>query len=139
MSSRLTLMEKELYRWDYMTYSQMRNRLSKITKREKLDCFIQVANSSDFSIIEDREKEQLLIAACDRWGRLFGEPHTLSPETRRVSSVNQRRAANRRRKLSNSTEVYDDGMPLGKSWEKPKRMKEKKKEKPFVPPIRVIR
>lgn len=143
MSDSITLMEKELHRWDYMTPSELMTRLNRITRREKLNCFIQVA---DDSTCVDSSFLSLLLAGFHRWERLFGEPHILStqraPWRRRVSSVN------RRRELSNSTEDDSDVFIEAEDPEmvifeattgRPKRVEKRKEEKPFVPPVRVIR
>ena len=144
MSHRNTLMEKELHRWSYMTRAELSTRLNRITKREKLDCFIQVA---DDSACVDGLFLPLLQAGQAQWERLFGEPHTLATQRapwrgRVVSSVN------RRRELSNSTEDDSDVVMEFEENEivnfetttgRPKRVEKKKKEKPFVPPIRIIR
>ncbi len=134
-----SLMEKELYRWSYMTYSNMLIRIGRITKLDKLDCFLQVAKD------KDGVNGWLFLTGLDRWFQLSGERHPYEGLARRPSGpvrVTGRNLANRRRELSNSTlDTGDDeieGMPLG-NWGKSKRIEKKKKEKPFVPPIRVIR
>ncbi len=103
-----SLMEHELRRWDYMTFLQMRNRLSKITKQDKLNCFIEVANSPDSCIIDSGEKEQLLLAGFSKWEGLFGSPHPLAYRvaidvTGRTIYDNRRIAAERNRALSRET------------------------------------
>ena len=41
-----TIMEKEQYRWSYMTENQLVTRLKRITNPEKLRCFMDLADDS---------------------------------------------------------------------------------------------
>lgn len=63
------LREKEVFRWSYMTDSQLVTRLNRITNMDKLRCFIELARECKNSYLEHLSLERLdklsLYAAVD--------------------------------------------------------------------------
>ena len=123
MPNQYELYEHEVMRWGYMTRSQLRTRLGRIRKPEKLQCFIRLAM--------ENESLDLLEAAYSRAAQL-GFSHLVPysggpvPETM-LEAMNNRRITN----------------PLGKPFpsqtfdpETQKILKKKPKKRPHE---RVIR
>lgn len=48
-----SLMDHERHRWSYMTRDQLKRRLRKITKQEKLECFLIMARNQQDKYLEE--------------------------------------------------------------------------------------
>lgn len=56
-----SLMQQERHRWSYMTENQLTTRLKRITRTDKLHCFIQLAIDNNHRLLEHLAKERLYL------------------------------------------------------------------------------
>jgi len=69
-------MENERHRWSYMTEKQLAKRLDKITKLEKLDCFMTIARErgNDFLLHKAKMRKSVIKYGSDQAIPIFEKP-----------------------------------------------------------------